>query len=158
MPAPEILFVKYAFPCAFILRQRGEITEAELSSLEDAALHGKILPRPFLERIFFRAFRRIGVLAREMGKEVWEYDVIRSYFVTRHNEIISEGRETYANAPESLRELCMVHESVIQSLDGEVLVVKYGEKNRPVNGGMIPSPAVGERVTIHYGYAIERVK
>jgi hypothetical protein len=155
---PEILFVKYAFPCAFILRERGEITKGELFKLEDAALHEKILPRPFLEKIFFRAFRRIQVLAMEMGKDKWDYDVIRAYFVTRHNEIILEGMETYARAPDSLKELCMVHESKIQSIRGDVLVVKYGKKTRPVMGTMIPSPKVGEKVTIHYGYAIERLR
>jgi hypothetical protein len=155
---PEILFIKYAFPCAFILHERGEISPDDLSRLEDSALKEKILPRPFLEKIFHRAFKRIGKLAREMGKDPWDITVIRAYFVTRHNEIISEGMEAYANAPPSLRELCKVHESTIQSIHGDSVVVQYnGKKIRPVSAAMIPNPRVGEKVTIHYGYAVERI-
>ncbi|MFH0970465.1 MAG: HypC/HybG/HupF family hydrogenase formation chaperone [Candidatus Diapherotrites archaeon] len=155
---PEILFVKYAFPCAFILRERNEITEEELSMIEQAALHEKILPRDFLERVFFRAFNRIDRLANEMKKRRWDYEVIHSYFVSRHNEIISNGSEAYEHAPDSLRELCKVYSAKIQSIQDTTLVVKYGDKIRPVCGEMIPFPKIGENVTIHYGYAIERVK
>ncbi len=159
MLEPEVLFVKYAFPCAFIIRQRGEISEEELSQLENAALHSKKLDRAFLERIFFRAFRRIEKLAVEMKKNKWDFEVIHDYFVSRHNELIKNGMETYEKAPASLRNLCMVHRAKIKEIRGNILVVQYGKENklRPVVGEMISNPKVGEFVTIHYGYAVEKV-
>lgn len=155
----EVLFVKYAFPCAFIIRQRGEISQKELDELEAAAINGKVLDRVFLERVFFRAFRRIEILAQEMKKDKWDYEVIHHYFVSRHNELIENGMEAYATAPETMKDLCRVHRAKIMKVKGNYLVVQYGKENklRPVMGEMISNPKVGELVTIHYGYAVEKV-
>ena len=48
----EVFFLKYAFPCSFIILQRGEITQEEFDQLEKAAINEDILPRKKLEKIF----------------------------------------------------------------------------------------------------------
>lgn len=155
---PEVFFVKYAFPCSFVLRQQKKITQEDFVTLEDAALHQKVLNKVFLERVFVKAFERISVLAEEMNKNKWDLDVLREYFLVRHNEIIEGGQSTYANTPPVLNELCMVHKAKVIGKKDSVLIVEYGfGKKRPVNNDLVPNAKVGNTVTIHYGYAVEIV-
>ena len=76
---PEVLFLKYAFPCAFIIKQRGEISDFEHQILEDAAINNKVLERKLLEKVFFRAFERINKVAEEKNKDKWDIEIIREY-------------------------------------------------------------------------------
>ena len=155
---PEVLFLKYAFPCTFVIRQRGEITDEELKRLEEAAINNEVLPRMFLERVYFRAFERIDKLAHELGKERWDPAVIRDYFVHRHNDIIDKGMYSYAKAPESLKNLCKVHVATVKEVTGDVLVVEYGRgQRRPVSKDLIANVRAGDKVMIHYGYASEKL-
>ena len=154
----EVLFLKYAFPCAFVIRQRGEINEEEFKRLEEAAIHNKVLPREMLERIFFRAFERIKIVAQSMKRDIWDAEVIRAYFVKKHNAIIDEGMYSYATAPPSLKDLCKVHKATVKDIKDDILIVEYGTgKRRPVMKSLVPNAKKGDKVTIHYGYAIEQV-
>jgi hydrogenase maturation factor len=156
--SPEVFFIKYAYPCAFIIKQRQEINDDELEELRVSAVEEKPLAREKLEKIFFRAFERIVILAKEMKKDKWDIDVLRAYFITRHNEIIEEGMYSYAKAPESLRNLCKVHKAKVIEKKDDVLVVEYDNgKTRPVMNELTPTAKVGDFVTIHYGYAVEKV-
>ena len=155
---PEVLFLKYAFPCAFIIKQRAEISDFEHQILEDAAINNKVLERKFLEKIFFRAFERIEKLAKELNKDKWDYEVIKEYFTDRHNSIIDEGMYSYAEAPESLKNLCKVHKAEIIQIKDDSLIVKYNkEKLRPVIKSLVKNVKIGDFVTIHYGYAVEKL-
>jgi len=155
---PEVLFLKYAFPCAFIIKQRAEISDFEHQILEDAAINNKVLERKFLEKIFFRAFERIEKLAKELNKDKWDYEVIKEYFTDRHNSIIDEGMYSYAKAPESLKNLCKVHKAEIIQIKDDSLIVKYNkEKLRPVIKSLVKNVKIGDFVTIHYGYAVEKL-
>ncbi len=155
---PEVLFLKYAFPCAFIIKQRGEIDSKTFKTLEDAAVNNNVLDRSLLEKIFFRAFERIDKVAVEMKRHRWDAEVIREYFVKRHNEIIDNGMYSYAAAPESLKDLCKVHVATVKRISGKYLVVGYGdERTRPVMGNLVRGVKEGDKVTIHYGYAVEKV-
>ncbi|MDO8555568.1 MAG: hypothetical protein Q7R96_00145 [Nanoarchaeota archaeon] len=152
---PEVLFLKYAFPCAFIIRQRGEISFEEFQRLEFAAAHDDPLPRMVLEKIFFRAFQRIDKVATRLHKDRWDAEVIREYFVVEHNKIIDEGMYSYMEAPSSLKELCKVQVGVVVAVDEETLVVEYNGKRRPLLRLLLPQAQIGAKVLFHYGYAVE---
>ena len=153
---PEVYFLKYAYPCSWVIQMRGEILEEDLKRLEDAAVYSKVLPREYLERIYFRAFARIKKIAAEMGKnEYWDNAVIEEYFRRRHNAFVDASEH-----PESLKKLCRVHEAEVLMVEGNKLVVRYkheGERQRKVRKDFVPDAKAGEKVTIHYHYAIERV-
>ncbi|MFH1592086.1 MAG: HypC/HybG/HupF family hydrogenase formation chaperone [Candidatus Woesearchaeota archaeon] len=154
---PEVFFLKYSFPCALICQQMGEIDEAEVKELEDAATTSVPLPREKLERIFFRAFKRIDSIAEELGRDRWDLDVLEEFFLKRHNEIVEKGFEISGKVPRTLKELCKVHVAEIVEKKGDVLIVKFGNKTRPVHNKLVPEAKVGDLVTIHYGYAVEIV-
>lgn len=156
---PEVLFIKYAFPCAFVIKQRGEIDEKGFRTLEDASINDKVLDRALLEKIFFRAFERIDKVAKEMKSHRWDAKVIREYFVRKHNEIIDQGMYSYAKAPESLKNLCKVHVATVKRVSDRYLVVGYGNgRTRTVMSDLVRGIKEGDKVTIHYGYAVEKVQ
>lgn len=116
------------------------------------------MDRAYLEKVFFRAFDRISKIAEEMGKEMWDVDVIQEYFTVRHNPVLNGS-----DYPESFKEMCRTYkaEVVSEEDDGEI-IVKYlselgGEKKRKVKKDYMPELKVGERVWIHWQYAVEKV-
>ena len=155
---PEVLFLKYAFPCAFIIKQRGEINEFEHQILEDAAINNKVLERRLLEKVFFRAFERINKVAKELNKDKWDSEVIKEYFINKHNSIIDEGMYSYAEAPESLKNLCKVHKAKVIKTKNNFLIVEYdNKKTRAASKDLVKNVKIGDYVTIHYGYAVEKL-
>lgn len=152
----ELLFLRYAFPCVFITLQRKKITQKEYDSLNDAALNGLVVPRKRLERIFSAAFRRIGVLAKEKGWELWSAQAIKSYFHERHNRLIEDGAESYATAPKVLCELCKVLPGRVVKIgkDGASVRLRNGKK-RAVLTCLLPNLALNDEVYVHYGYAVD---
>lgn len=156
---PEVYFIKYAYPCAHILcTVRGDVSEEEFKEMEDAAIHNKAMDRDYLERVFFRAFDRIKKIAEERGKDKWDLEVIKEYFVGRHNSVLMDS-----DYPESFREMCRTYKAeVVSEEDGEI-VVKYlsedgKEKKRKVKKDYFPELKIGDKVIIHWQYAVERIK
>lgn len=154
---PEVLFLKYAFPCTFIKRQKGKVNDEEYQRLETAAINNEKLPKDFLERIYDVAFKNISKIARKMEKETWDADVIREYFLKEHNVLIDNGEIFGINAPETLRDLCRVHKARILEFKNGALIVEYNGRKRTVLESLVKDVKVGDIVSIHYGYAVEKL-
>jgi hypothetical protein len=150
----EVFFLKYAFPCAFITLQRGRLTQVEFDELENAAINNLIIERSRLEKIFVPAFRRMKKLAKKTGLDVWSKDLMKEYYHNRHNEIIEAKEESYKYAPLVLRELCKVMPAlVVSEKDGSYVVQLENNKRRPVMS-LCGKLNKGDRVMVHYGYAV----
>ncbi len=61
----ENYFLRYAYPCAYILLQLKEISQEELDELEDVAVNNKEISRERLEKTFHNAFHYIEELAKK---------------------------------------------------------------------------------------------
>ena len=165
---PEVIFLKYAFPCSTVLRQRNEITQEMLNKLEDAAINNKVISREVLEKIYFRAISRMKVLANERNKDYFSEDLIREYFTKRHNDILDGhisgknndmGIDVDKNTPSSLRHLCKVFKAKVIEKKEDYYIVEYdNNKKRPVLNSLLPDAKIGDVITIHYGYAVEEAK
>jgi hydrogenase maturation factor len=153
----ENFFLRYAYPCAYIIMQRNEITPSELKELEDIAIKNKEISRERLEKVFHRAFYFIDELAKKRKKRRWDPEIIKEYFCSYHNEVIDKGEGNYATAPEMLKELSKVKTATIINKKEDVLTAEYNGKKRNVLNHFIPEAKVGDKVTIHYGYAVEIV-
>ena len=151
----ETYFLRYAYPCAFVIRQRAEIDDSLLEKLRKAAVNDEPVERELIEKIFFRAFRRIKKIAEELSKDCWDKEIIKEYFVNRHNKLIDAGIEEYSKAPKTLRELCKVYKAKVVEKKGDVIIVEYNSKRRPVLSDFVKAE-VGDEVMIHYGYAVEK--
>jgi len=155
----EAYFLKYAFPCAFITLQRGGIDQKTYDRLEEAAVKGRALPRELLESVFKAAFRRMGVLAREMGLDVWDFALIREYYWKRHNVLIRQGEGNYRYAPAALKKLCRIVPATVEKVKGDTAVVKFKNgTTRPVITDLCGRVIKGDLVMVHYGYAVEKLK
>ena len=153
----EVYFLRYAFPCSSTSMQRGEINQEQFDELREAAINNRVLPREKLERVYHRAFEIIGKLANELNRDKWDLEVIKEYFLKRHNEIIEEGMYDYKRVPASLRELCKVHRAEIVKINDNVLTVRYNGKKKKVLSDLVRDVREGDMVNIHHGYAVEKL-
>jgi len=144
---PEVYFLKYAFPCAQVLRDiRKTITEEEYQKIQKAALNNESLPREYLEKIFEKAVKGM----KKISEDIWDIKTIREYFHgILHNETISK------DLPPTIRRLCRIRKGKVIAIKENVLIVDLEDEKR----NLIPlydNPKVGNEVFIHYGYAVEK--
>ncbi|MFH1308016.1 MAG: hypothetical protein ABIH72_04145 [archaeon] len=154
---PEQYFFMYAFPCAYLKVELGQLSEEDYNELERQFKQGIIPTREELEKLFSSAFRRIKILAREMNKYYWDLDLIKKYWLEEHNKFIGDGEGTYKVMPESLKDLCRVHVAEIIKKKENLLVVKYGDSERVVFSDILKEVKVGDKVRIHFSYAVEKL-
>lgn len=158
---PEVLFLRYAVPCAFQLVMSHKLTPRGRDELEQAAIEGRKIERARLERTFPKAIIRMArYYAGE--RDIWNF--VGHYFRKIHNTIIAA-----TNQPDDIKDLCMVHEAEVVSLESGLMVVKYsgslllpkeyrGERiRRGVKSVFVPQAKIRDRVTIHWKYAVELV-
>ena len=164
----ESYFLRYAFPCTYILKQKGDIDEKTFRKLENAALENKKVDRKLLENTYKKAFERIKKLAKDMhARDYWSIDIIQEYFHSRHNILIDRGEISFSEhdnlpmAPEVLREICKVMKAEIIEKRDDFFIVKYtsgkNQKTRVVASFFVPDAKTGDLVFIHHGYAVEKV-
>jgi len=158
----EAVFFRYSADCAYQLFSLGRIKEREYQIIRDCREHGKVPDRIFLEAVFPAAIERIKRLAKTLSKDYWDAEVIRKYFLEEHNRIIDRGDGYYAIAPKSIKELCKVRVGKIknsETIGGEVIyTVDYGDKEETALGKYLPDVKIGERISTHWKFAIERVR
>lgn len=146
----ETYFLRFAFPCAHVCLERKEITKEEFEKLEDAAKNDVEISREFLERVFFRAFKK-------MPKDIWHKEAIREYFLEQHNKDLEHGKSSLAPY---LHEFCKVRKAKIVKKQGNVLTVRYETnacQERNVFSDFVPDAKEGDEIIIHHGYAVEKV-
>ena len=94
-------------------------------------------------------------IIKELGKDRWDLEVFKEYFLRKHNGMVEKGFEFSKEIPRTLKELCKVHRAEITNKNGDVLTVRYGDRTRTVLNILVPNAKIGDVVTIHYGYACE---
>lgn len=154
---PQLLFLKYAFPCAFVARQRKEITQEEHDLLEKMACEKIPVDIKLVERVFFRAVERMKKNADEKNIPHWSESCVRAYFVDNHNELIETNQYMYGKAPLALKELCKVQlGKIIEKKNDEYALVQFENgKTRPIHLQLVPRVKDNDRVYVHYSYACE---
>lgn len=151
---PEAYFLRYAMPCAFIIRDLGEISDSELDELEEAAVSGKKLHRERLEKVFYRGFEKLKRFAG-LG-DPWDIEIIRKYFHEQHNREIEKREGYYADCGEMQRELSKVRKAVIKEVRGMFYIVEFGQQKRNVFSKLVPGLGLGDGVIIHFFFAVEK--
>lgn len=155
----EEYFFKYAFPCMMVIVKRGGMTPEKFREILSNYKQGNVPNKKELEEIFKAAFRRLNVLGKEINKDKWNIEVIENYWKGQeHNKFIEEKEGSYSETSEEFNELCKIHKAEITDVLGEMYRVKYGNgKIRNVFNMFLPEAKIGDIVTIHFYYAIEKV-
>ncbi len=154
MENAESVFLKYSFPCAQVLLDKGQISKEEYEKLKGAAISGGSVERETLERMFTAAIRRLKAV---FGKDYWTPESVREYFISHHNHFIDEGEGEYARAPGYFKRMCKVHKAKVISRKGNALTVEFDGQTKPVVGLLLKDAKPGDTVTVHLGFAIEKI-
>ena len=156
----EAYFLRYAMPCAFIIRDLNEISDEELGQLEKAAEEGRSLPRERLEKVFYRAFEKISRFAEGLKKDKWDFEVIEKYFKEHHNKEIDRKEGYYATCGDMNRNLSKVRVAKILKKSGDKYDVEYENEGRvetrTVFSKLVPDLNVGDKAYIHFFFAVEK--
>ncbi len=153
---PEVYFLKYAFPCAEVLKDLGKITQDDVDKVRDAAFNQVALPSEYLMKIFSAAAKRLQKVY-PLKDGFWDIPTIRKYFQEEHNQIIDRREGEYAYLGPTIKELCKVVMAKVIRKEGDVLIVEYGEdRKRRVVSALYDDPLLGDLVFIHYGFAVEK--
>ena len=156
--SPERYFLKYAYPCSFVLVDLGKITDDKRKELEQKLLANEPIDREELESIFKAAFKRLKEIAKQEDKDYWDLDVIKEYFFgEKHNDFIDKQDGMYAEVSPTIRELCKVHKAEVTDKRGNILTVKYEGISRNIFATLVPNVKIGDKVSVHWAFAIEKV-
>lgn len=147
----ERYFFKYAFPCAQAKVKLGSLSPEEYEKLKETFLENGSPDKETLEKIFPPAFRRI----KKLSEDHWNPEIVQKYWEENHNEIIDEGEGMYGNASEEFKDLCKIHIAEVIGKDKDRLLVAYDGKIRKVSRFLVPNADIGDKVRIHFEYAIE---
>jgi hypothetical protein len=155
----EKYFFKYAFPCAQIKTKLSSLSLEEYNKLKENFLENKCPNKKTLKKDFGAAFRRIKKLAEKMNKEMWDFEVIQEYWIKNHNEVIEQGDGMYGIASEKFKELCKIHEAEVIEINNQTheLRVSYNNKQRIVSNFLVQDIKIGDKVRIHFAFAVEKV-
>lgn len=157
---PEAVFFRYSADCAYQLFNLGRITKQQYDAVRDYRKNRKVPDRDFLEAAYPTAIERIKKLAQAMGKNYWDVEVIRKYFLEEHNKVIDRGEGYYATAPSSVRELCKFRIGTVKAKSNRginIYRVDFGDIEEDIVGEYVPNANIGDRIRTHWKTAIELV-
>jgi len=146
---PEIFFLKYAYPCSFVLLLRKEITKKEhellYKSVKEEKLH---LSKEKIEKIFWRPMRILESISNlESIEKYWRFD---------HNFYLKE--KEFKDFEESFLEHCLVIPCEVVSVKGGKAMVKSPFLRRKINLKTdFVTVKPGDKVTKHYDYLCEKI-
>jgi len=145
---PEMFFLKYAFPCSFVLLSRKEITRKDYELLYKSAKEEKLyLPVEKIESIFWRAVEFVGSITSMQD--------VRKFWRFNHNRIL---RLVKVNVPKEKLLECMVIPCEVLSVNKDTATVKseFFDDYIKLKIDFVKVKS-GDKVTKHYDYACEKI-
>jgi hydrogenase maturation factor len=145
---PEILFLRYAFPCSFVLLSREEITKEEHELLYKSAKEENLyLPIEKIESIFWRAIGFVG--------SIKNMQAVRRYWILNHNKILKLKKLNILD--EKLLKDCMIIPCEVLSVGKDTAIVKSKIDDYIKLKIDFVKVKPGDKVTKHYDYACEKI-
>jgi len=158
---PEEVFWKYARPCIDDLKRLDAIDSGVYDSLMVFFRSGTVPGRDLLESAFPNAIKRLVRFFED--ENYWTVDNIRRYFLVYHNEVIDNKEDFYADkySDQKIRDLCKVCVGIVLEkkgpVDNVIYLVDFGDKKEPVAGKYFLDANVGDKVSVHWRFAIEKL-
>ena len=158
-------FLRYAYPCMRTLEMLGKVTPGDVKHIDDIIHSIGRVEKEYLEKIFTAAISRLKHLAKDLQKDYWDMEVIREYFLTRHNTIIDSKQGSYALLPETMCAACKVYTGKVKKLytvNNQNIVTltdikPYYSRTEFINFYNLPLQQ-GDIVSTHFGFVIEVLK
>lgn len=149
----RLLFMKYALPCMGVLVKRGKITQETVDRLFDSIKNGKGVPES-AEKITEVAFAACSIIAIDNKKEHIDKDVIREYFLFRHDEMVDKRYDIMGDFDQ---QACRTRPGRVLSVsNGEAIVENsLGKKNYRTD--FLPGARSGDLVVTHWNFIVEKI-
>ncbi len=146
---PEIYFLKYAFPCSFVLLSRKEINSKEHKLLYESTKEEKLyLPIEKIEKIFWRALKFVG--------SIKNFNSVQNYWLFDHNKHLKTKK--IKNLDEKLLKDCMVIPCKVLSISDNMALAKspFLDKIMKLKIDFVDVKPE-DKVTKHYDYLCEKI-
>jgi len=146
---PEVFFLKYAFPCSFVLLSRGEIDRKEYELLYKSAKEETLyLPIKKIEKIFWRALEFVGSIS--------DLNSVQKYWWFDHNKYLKLKK--FKNISNELFKECLVIPCRVVSVSEKKVRVKspFLDKITELKTDFV-DVRLGDKVTKHYDYVCEKI-
>jgi len=148
------LFLRYAIPCGEVLVRRGELREELLKKLNDSVKYGEEIDIPF-ESIFRVATRMCSILAKQLGKNEIDSEVIRRYFLIEHENALKWRREI---KPDLNVKECLVYPGRVLRVGYDKIMVKTPLGEKLFRKDFVGDLKKNDWVSVHYDYIAEKIK
>jgi hydrogenase maturation factor len=149
----RILFLRYALPCASTLVKRGSTTQENVDRMTGMVSEG-IAPEDGAEKIFKVAIAMCNSIARRMGKDTIDAEVIRRYFLMEHSEVVDER---YGLMGDFDPVACKTYPGKVISTDGGFAVVETRLGSMRYKTVLARDTKEGDLVSVHYDFVIEKI-
>ena len=146
---PEIFFLKYAFPCSFVLLMRKEITKKEHDLLYKSTKEEKLyLTKSRIEEIFWRPMKFLNSISN--------LDEIQKYWRFDHNFYLK--KKDFKDFEEILLEHCLVIPCEVIKVKKNKALVKspFLKKGTELKTGFV-KVNIEDKVTKHYDFICEKI-
>ncbi len=149
----RVLFMKYALPCAGTLVRRGKVSREYIDRLIDIVKNNGKIPKD-AEKIFVVAFSACSLIAMDSGKSSIDSDIIREYFLLRHDDVIDRRYEEMGDFDP---EACRTRSGIVGSVGDDFAVV-----NTPLGKGKYRTDFVSDIrrndvVVTHWNFVVEKI-
>lgn len=148
------LFLRYAVPCGQVLVKRGDLREEVLDHLSESVSQGRRIDVP-VENIFKVASRMCTIIAKRMGKDSIDAEVIRKYFLREHDKAIEWRRRIKPDI--NVRD-CSVKAGKIKRIADGSAVVKTKMGELVCKTDFDRKLRESDWVSVHYDYIGEKLK
>lgn len=161
METKEWYFFKWAYPCMYVLYDNGSLTKEIINKFDRMYAEGNAPSKEELENLFLAAFRRLKVLASEMNKEVWDWDVLKQYWEAEdHNRVIEKKEGNYSKFDEAFCDLCKVNSGRVIKIEnkneGTILELEMINGRKKFVQGKFLDARIGDVVLTHLAYAVQK--
>jgi hypothetical protein len=152
-PEARLIFMKYAIPCSGTIVSRGKMTREKVDGLTAMVAEG-VAPDDGSEKLFPIADAMCNLIARQMGKEEVDVDVVREYFLFRHSQVVDERYELMRDFDPAA---CRTYPGVVVSAEGGRAVVRTELGEKSYDTVLAKGVGKGENVSVHFDFVVERI-
>jgi hypothetical protein len=157
----KLLFLQYALPCAEEgILKRGLITREQLDDAIEQVSKGKV-PNGGIEKKFLEANAFCKLLAIQGKKTSIDDDVIREYFLIRHNNVVDDWVK-HDEVPKGFNARgCKTHPGKVVALSRDFALVETnlgdGPERKSYRTSFVKGLKVGDDVAVHFDYVAEKI-
>ena len=148
----ERLFLKYAIPCSTVLIKRGSVSKNLMRSVKTDLVSGKPI-KTDIRKIFKVAYIMCSIIAKKMGKNEIDDEVIRKYFWLEHEKAIKWRMKIHKDI--DVKSCLCYLARIVKS--GKSIMAKTSSCIVKVKNDFVPEIKNGDLAVIHYDYIVEKI-